>query len=259
MSSPLLINEPPLQVLPSLAVVIGLNEAIVLQQIHYWMQRSDTRIDGHVWVYNSVIQWKQQFPFWSDDTIARALKSLRKSGVLVAEQLSKDPRDRSLFYRIDYRKVQAPMQECITARCGNGRPQDAAIPNKKTETTTESRGDARKLAPTPPQARKSSKALTSLPEWMAQLTEAGEKAIPDDDPVRSYAIQAGIPDHFLVLAWVEFKARYSEPDAKRYRDWRAVFRNAVRNNWLKLWFLNQDGYQLTTAGKQAALHLENDE
>ena len=139
MSSPLLINEPPLQVLPSLAVVVGLNEAIVLQQIHYWMQRSDTRINGHVWVYNSVTQWKQQFPFWSDDTIARALKSLRKSGALVAEQLSKDPRDRSLFYRIDYRKIHAPVQECITATCGNGRPQDAVIPNKKTETTTESR------------------------------------------------------------------------------------------------------------------------
>ena len=33
----LLISEPPLQVLPSLAVKIGLNEAIVLQQIHYWL------------------------------------------------------------------------------------------------------------------------------------------------------------------------------------------------------------------------------
>ena len=256
MSSPLLINAPPLQVLPSLAVVVGLNEAIVLQQIHYWMQRADTCINGHVWVYNSVAQWKQQFPFWSDDTIARALKSLRKSGVLVAEQLSKDPRDRSLFYRIDYRKVQAPMRECITASCGNGRPQDAAIP-KKTETTTEIRGDASKLA-TPPKARKKSKAL-SLTDWLAQVAAAGKKAIPDDDAVRSYAAKAGIPDDFLLLAWVEFKARYSEPDAKTYTDWRQVFRNAVRGNWLKLWFVNQDGYQLTTTGKQAQQLLEHAE
>lgn len=255
MSSPLLINEPPLQVLPSLAVVVGLNEAIVLQQIHYWMQRADTCINGHVWVYNSVAQWKQQFPFWSDDTIARALKSLRKSGVLVAEQLSKDPRDRSLFYRIDYRKVQAPMRECITASCGNGRPQDAAIPNR-TETTTESKGDASKLA-TPPKARKKSKALP-LTDWLAQVAAAGEKAIPDDDAVRSYAAKAGIPDDFMLLAWVEFKARYTQPDAKVYTDWRQVFRNAVRGNWLKLWFVNQDGqYQLTTAGQQAHHLLES--
>ena len=36
-SSKLLIDEPPLQVLPSLALKIGLNEAIILQQVHYWL------------------------------------------------------------------------------------------------------------------------------------------------------------------------------------------------------------------------------
>lgn len=37
MGAQLLINEPPLQVLPTLAKTIGLNEAIVLQQVHYWL------------------------------------------------------------------------------------------------------------------------------------------------------------------------------------------------------------------------------
>ena len=110
----------------------------------------------------------------------------------------------------------------------------------------------------PQRARKKSKAL-SLTDWLAQVAAAGEKAIPDDDAVRSYAAQAGIPDDFLLLAWVEFKARYSEPDAKTYTDWRQVFRNAVRGNWLKLWFVNQDGYQLTTAGRQAQQLLESAE
>ena len=35
--SRLLINEPPLIVLPSLAKEIGLNEAIIVQQIQYWL------------------------------------------------------------------------------------------------------------------------------------------------------------------------------------------------------------------------------
>ena len=35
--SRLLINENPLQVLPTLAVKIGLNEAMILQQMHYWL------------------------------------------------------------------------------------------------------------------------------------------------------------------------------------------------------------------------------
>ena len=33
----LLINEPPLQVLPSLAAKIGLDNAIFIQQLHYWL------------------------------------------------------------------------------------------------------------------------------------------------------------------------------------------------------------------------------
>ena len=119
-------------------------------------------------------------------------------------------------------------------------------------------GSANKSAPTPPKARKKSKALP-LTDWLAQCAAAGVKAIPDDDPVRDYCRKAGIPGDFLLLAWVEFKARYSEPDAKTYTDWRQVFRNAVRGNWLKLWFVNQDGYQLTTTGKQAQQHLERDE
>lgn len=128
MNNLLLIHEPPLQVLPSLAVAVGLNEAIILQQMHYWLQRSDNIINGHSWVYNSVVQWNKQFPFWSDDTIARALKSLRTKGVVIAEHLSENPRDRSLYYRIDYDVLQVLAAECITAICGNGYPQIAEIP-----------------------------------------------------------------------------------------------------------------------------------
>ncbi len=134
----------------------------------------------------------------------------------------------------------------------------AAATRKEQTIEQTNRRDARKLAPTPPQVRKKSKALR-LTDWLRQVAEAGEKAIPDNDPVRSYAAQAGIPAGFLLLAWVEFRARYSEPDAKTYTDWRQVFRNAVRGNWLKLWFVNQGGYQLTTAGRQAQQLLESAE
>ena len=43
--SNLLTQEPPLQVLPSLAVAIGLNEAIVLQQVHYLLNYATTTKD----------------------------------------------------------------------------------------------------------------------------------------------------------------------------------------------------------------------
>ena len=76
--SKLLIPDRPLQVLPSLAVLIGLNEAIVLQQIHYWLSNelNNKIIDGKKWVYNTYEEWGRQFPFWSCRTIQRTMLSL---------------------------------------------------------------------------------------------------------------------------------------------------------------------------------------
>ena len=64
-----LISEPPLQVLPSLAVAIGLNESIIVQQIHYWTshnERAKSQIhfkDGHYWTFNTIEELNEQFPF----------------------------------------------------------------------------------------------------------------------------------------------------------------------------------------------------
>lgn len=91
-----------------------------------------------------------------------------------------------------------------------------------------------------------------LKAWLESVKAAGQKPIPEADPVFAYAAEVGIPDELLALAWQEFRHRYSQPDAKRYRDWRSVFRKAVRGNWLKLWYVGQDGaYGLTTVGHQA--------
>ncbi len=82
--SKLLIDEHPLQVLPSLAVLIGLNEAIILQQIHYWLRGSNHRHEGRIWVYNTVEGWTKQFPFWSQSTVWRTLKSLETKGLILS-------------------------------------------------------------------------------------------------------------------------------------------------------------------------------
>lgn len=101
----LLIDEPPLQVLPSLAKIIGLNEAIVLQQIHYWITNPSVGVerDGYKWVYNTYEEWKDtNFPFWSVPTIKRVFASLEKSGLVVSVQFESKDWNHKKFYRIDY-------------------------------------------------------------------------------------------------------------------------------------------------------------
>ncbi|AYH32988.1 hypothetical protein [Pectobacterium parmentieri] len=109
--SRLIINENPLQVLPTLACAVGLNEAVVLQQIHYWMNSSQHTYEGRRWVYNSVANWQKQFPFWSESTVKRALLSLEKQGMVVSGNYNRDPRDHSKWYSINYKALDALEQQ----------------------------------------------------------------------------------------------------------------------------------------------------
>lgn len=108
----LLINEPPLQVLPSLAKAIGLNEAIVTQQVHYWLVNPYNAgyIDeqGNKWVFNSYPDWQDgNFPFWSIPTIQRTFASCEALGILLSAQFDKSKRNMRKYYRIDYEQLDS--------------------------------------------------------------------------------------------------------------------------------------------------------
>ena len=116
-TSKYLIDEYPLVLLPRLARRVGLNEAIVLQQIHYWLRtferlkRQDHYRDGRWWAYNTVKNWQEDnFPFWSEATIKRALYSLRDSQfVLATGEYNKKAYDKTLWYTIDYETLDKAM------------------------------------------------------------------------------------------------------------------------------------------------------
>lgn len=115
----LLLDEHPLLVMPKLATLIGLNEAIVLQQVHYWLigkeQRQQDYIDGHYWVYNTYDQWQAQFPFWSIRTLKRIFTTLENSGFLLSANYNKINFDKTKWYSIDYCALNG-----LFASCQNG-------------------------------------------------------------------------------------------------------------------------------------------
>lgn len=100
--SKLLIDDYPIQVLPKLAEEIGLNEAIILQQIHYWLNSSKHNYDGKRWIYNSYPKWIEQFPFWSESTIKRTITSLEKQNLVHVGNYNKAGFDRTKWYSINY-------------------------------------------------------------------------------------------------------------------------------------------------------------
>lgn len=103
----LIISEPPLQVLPSLAVILGLNEAMILQQLHYWLINPKAGVEkhGHKWIYNSYGDWEKQFPFWSRNTIIRAIQHLESVDILVSQQYESGKGKHIKFYRIGYQEL----------------------------------------------------------------------------------------------------------------------------------------------------------
>lgn len=96
-----------------------------------------------------------------------------------------------------------------------------------------------------------------LKTWLDSLD--GEMAVPADDPIFTYARNAGLEKRFVRLAWYAFRAEFVEKP-KRMLDWRATFRNYVRKNYLRLWTSAAGGgYELTAVGVQQmrAMEAEN--
>lgn len=98
----LLRDEPPLVVCPSLAVEIGIFEAMLLQQINYWLNPKWNKNyrDGKYWVHKTYDEWMEEFPFWSKDTLRRVINSLKSQNLIECVCLSEDKRDRTFWYTI---------------------------------------------------------------------------------------------------------------------------------------------------------------
>jgi hypothetical protein len=112
--SRLLIDGDVRSLHPELAVRIGLHEAIVLQQVHYWLtgNRPTHLKDGRQWIYNTIEAWNKQFPFWSLATVRRTFAVLRERGLLLASSdYNKLKMDKTLWYTIDYDAVAAVFAE----------------------------------------------------------------------------------------------------------------------------------------------------
>lgn len=135
----LLLDEHPLLIMPNLATLIGLNESIVLQQIHYWLigkeQRQQDYIDGHYWVYNTYEQWQEQFPFFSLRTLRRIFTALEKMGLLISSNYNRAGFDKTKWYTINYEslnKLVSPSGQnghIVWPNCPNGSGQnDPTIP-----------------------------------------------------------------------------------------------------------------------------------
>lgn len=111
MNCRLLFNEEPITINRLSANVLGLNEAIVVQQIHYWLNINEKAkiniYDDKVWTYNTYDVWqKENFTFWSVRTLKSIFKKLEDKGILIKANYNKKKYDRTLWITLDYNKLE---------------------------------------------------------------------------------------------------------------------------------------------------------
>jgi len=119
--APHLLEEPPILVYPTLAVYMGINKAVVFQQLHFLQngqrtaQNHHNYIDGRYWVYNSYQEWKEKyFPWLSVSTLKGIFIELESEDkLIVSRQSVKNKSDRRKWYSIDY---EAWVSFCTTMR-----------------------------------------------------------------------------------------------------------------------------------------------
>jgi hypothetical protein len=129
--SKLLINEPPLQFLPSLAAKVGDRQAICLQQLHFMLnipgaaiERADDKGRMRRWIKATYAQWARDHfrNCWPADSIRKYFGELRISGYVLAAQFDIETGDATSYLSIDYDKLDDPhVAKIATSPSGKNR------------------------------------------------------------------------------------------------------------------------------------------
>jgi hypothetical protein len=138
------------------------------------------------------------------------------------------------------------------AESGNADSVSGALPREREELEKEKDQEISDAVASGSNGREK-KSPIEIKTYLENCKADGVKPIPEDDTIFGYAEEINLPHEFLRLCWREFVERNTEAKIRK-SDWRAHFRNCVRSNWYKLWWLtNDNAYELTTTGKQAQL------
>lgn len=256
--SRLLYDERPLVLIPELARLLktqkgfsGIDEALVLQQVHYWVilnQRADRNEQGgFFWTYNTFKAWAEQFAFlWSESTLKRIFARLEKAGFLVSGRFNKSNIDRTKWYRVNYEALDRLCQNdpSIVSSWNNGKGQvdtmqgvkltltgqaqvthEKPLPESNHRLPSESNDKEVSSSTKKPRAPK----LHSRPIFAEMQKEFGFPERTDKDPIPNYGKEAKAIDRM--------KSRgYSEDDI--LSAWKAKVK--ARGEFVSMVFVNED-------------------
>lgn len=91
----------------------GKSTAILIQQIHLWIEKSQGIVqDGTRWIYNTAEEWAKQ-AYVSARQLRRIQKRLQELGILMMKKLSRNKSDRTNFFSLNYEKLRAFLKQNV--------------------------------------------------------------------------------------------------------------------------------------------------
>lgn len=115
-----------------IAARYGVNAAILLQNIYYWIEKNRANEkhfhDGYYWTYNSIKAFEEMFPYMSKSQINTALSKLENDGIILSGNYNSLAYDRTKWYSIteagysllENRKCIVQKSEMESEEIGNG-------------------------------------------------------------------------------------------------------------------------------------------
>lgn len=219
---------------PEVAKKIGLNQSIVIRQLHFWLQINEKAKrnlhDGKVWCYNSIQEWQESnFMYWSESTIKRVFKRLLDLGLIEVISNPVNKWEKVKWYTINYSKYallfeqidQVKLDQTNSSNWSNGvgqiDPLYNSITENTTENTTEKSKSSKKIENINLEEEK--KEIKNNPNFCVLLNKAkskglDEKELEDEINLAIYAHteRKSTTSIFLFLnSWIEnLKVRYKK-------------------------------------------------
>lgn len=188
-------------------------------------------------------KFDEQGQVWRSDRIDREISAYHRRSDANRENGKKGGRPAKSTTSKNHKAENPVGTQSGTQSKANQEPLD---PEKHPPLTPPSGGES------PPVARKG-RAKTELHEigtFLATIAK-GERVFPPGSPLVTYCETVGLPTNLVKLAWFVFVQKMRDR-RKRQRDWRKTFQNYVESNYLRLWYVDDDGgFTLTTTGIQA--------
>ncbi|KUO52359.1 MAG: hypothetical protein APF76_04810 [Desulfitibacter sp. BRH_c19] len=129
--SKILLNEQSLVINPSLARAVGLNEAIIIQQLYCLLENSNNSYEGKTWLYITYADWHKYLPFFSESTIRRIIKRLEKLEIIIStNRFNKMDSDNTKWYTIDYETLDGIFKDKNIENGFRAQDQDVSGLNK---------------------------------------------------------------------------------------------------------------------------------